>query len=66
MGGMQEILGAIQRKRYKEVALKDVQKWKLGGSCLGVRWHIRDLVGRGSVVETHTPSGPFLRLVKPG
>ena len=60
---LQEFVAALGRKRYKEAFLKDALKWKLRGSCLDARWHIRDLLGRGSISQTKTTSGPLLRLV---
>ena len=60
---LQEVLAAIGRKRYKEVFLKDALKWKVRGSCLDSRWHIRDLLGRGSISQKKTTSGPLLQLV---
>ena len=60
---LQEFLAAIARKRYKEVFLKDALKWKIRGSCLDSRWHIRDLLGRGSISQSKTTSGPLLRQV---
>ena len=61
---VQEMLAALGRKRYKEAFLKDALKWKVRGSCLDSRWHIRDLLGRGSISQSKTTSGPLLRLVR--
>ena len=44
--------------------MKDVQKWKLRDSVLDIRWHVRDLLGRGMIVQVETTSGTLLRLVK--
>lgn len=59
---LQEMIAAISRKRYKEAFLKDALKWKVRGSCLDSRWHIRDLLGRGSISQKKTTSGPLLQL----
>ncbi len=37
---------------------------KLRQSQLSVRYHLRDLLGRGDVVRVQTPSGDLIRLVK--
>ncbi len=62
---LQEVVAALSRKRYKEAFLKDVMKWKLRNSCLDMRWHVRDLLGRGVFTQVTTTSGPLLRVVKP-
>jgi len=62
---LQEVLAALSRRKYKEAFLKDVMKWKLRGSCLDMRWHVRDLLGRGVFTQVVTTSGPLLRVVKP-
>ena len=61
---VQDILGQLARKRYKEAFAKDMHRWIIKGSCLDMKWHLRDLSGRGSVQIASTPSGELVRLVK--
>ncbi len=60
----QELLGMLTRRRHPEMFVKELEKKKLNSSPLGVRWHIRDLLGSGVLMQTQTTVGPLLRVVK--
>lgn len=60
----QELLGMLTRRRHPEMFLKELEKKKLHSSPLGMRWHIRDLLGSGALCQSLTTSGPLLRVVK--
>ncbi len=61
---IQELLGAMMRRRHPEMFLKDVMKRRLKGSQFDMRFHVRDLVGSGAVEELQTTAGPLLRVIK--
>ena len=63
-GAAQEILGLLSRKRYPEMFVRDLEARKLQYSILDGRFHTRDLVGSGAVLQLETTSGPLLRLNK--
>lgn len=58
----QEVLGILARRRYPEVFVKDLEKRKLQNSTLDMRFHIRDLLGRGDLTMLHSTSGNLLRI----
>ena len=60
----QELLGMLTRRRHPEMFMKELEKKKLHSSPLGVRWHVRDLLGSGTLLQTQTTVGPLLRVVK--
>lgn len=60
----QELLGMLTRRRHPEMFMKELEKKKLQSSPLGVRWHVRDLLGSGTLLQTQTTVGPLLRVVK--
>jgi serine/threonine-protein kinase 19 len=43
---------------------RELDKRRLLNSLLGMRWHLRDLVGSGILAQSQTTSGLLLRVVK--
>ncbi|KAI3425287.1 hypothetical protein D9Q98_009054 [Chlorella vulgaris] len=64
--GRQEILGLLQRRHQPEVLEAALLKRKLQRSVLGVRWHVADMIGGGSLLRISTAVGPVLRAAKRG
>ena len=62
--GRQEILGALARRRHPELLEAALAKRGLRRSVLGVRWHVREMVGAGSLLRIDTTVGPLLRAAK--
>ena len=60
----QELLGILGRRRYPEMFARELAKRRLLSSALGMRWHLRDLVGSGTLAQSQTTSGLLLRVVK--
>lgn len=54
----------LSRRRYPEMFIKELEQKKLGQSLLDSRFHIRDLIGLGSIAKVDTTSGPLLRIIK--
>jgi len=48
--GRNEILLMLQRKKYKEMLLKEIENKKLRGSPLGIKFHLRDILGHPDLV----------------
>ena len=61
---LQELLGMLKRRRYPEMFAKELHKKRLVHSQLGMRFHVRDLVGLGTLAQSQTTSGLLLRVVK--
>ena len=61
---LQDLLGMLSRRRHPEMFVKELEQKKLGQNLLDSRFHIRDLIGLGSVAKVDTTSGPLLRIVK--
>ena len=61
---LQDLLGMLSKRRYPEMFVKELEQKKLGQSLLDSRFHMRDLVGLGSIAKVDTTSGPLLRIVK--
>lgn len=53
---------ALQRRQYTEIPERDLEKRKLQRSLLGVRFHVRDMLGSGALLRLQTTVGPVLRL----
>ena len=53
---------ALQRRQYKEIPEKELEKRKLQRSVLSMQFHIRDLLGSGALLRLDTTVGPVLRL----
>ena len=62
----QEVVEAVKRKRHREVLEKELEKRKLRRTMLGLRFHLRDLVGAGALARVTTTVGTLLRLTQPG
>ncbi|KAM8953657.1 winged helix repair factor 1 [Pelodytes ibericus] len=61
--GRKALLAQIQRSRYKEVLLTDLAARRSPRSlCLGMEYHIHDIIGAGLVDCVPTTSGTLLRL----
>lgn len=60
--GRAEIVQALQRRQYTEIPERDLEKRKLQRSLLGVRFHVRDMLGSGALLRLQTTVGPVLRL----
>lgn len=60
--GRAELLQRLRARKYHEAPRAEVETWKLARSPLPPRFHIRDALGLGTVVEYGTASGAFLRL----
>lgn len=54
----------MSRRRYPEMFVKELEQKKLNQSLLDSRFHVRDLIGLGSIAKFDTTSGPLLRIVK--
>lgn len=54
----------LSRRRYPEMFVKELEQKKMGQSLLDTRFHIRDLIGLGSITKVDTTSGTLLRIVK--
>lgn len=53
----------LRKRQYSEMLEKDAEKKKLRTSTLGMRFHIRDLVGGGNVKRMQTTCGALLKRV---
>lgn len=62
--GRREILSLLNRRQYKEMLLSALEKKKLRMSQLGMRFHIRDLLGSGHLCLSHTATGLLVRISK--
>lgn len=60
----QDLLGMLSRRRYPEMFVKELEQKKVGQNLLDTRFHIRDLIGLGSITKVDTTSGTLLRIVK--
>ena len=54
----------LKRRRHPEMFAKELAKKRLAHSQLGIRFHVRDLVGSGTLAQSQTTSGLLLRVVK--
>ena len=61
---MQDLLSMLSRRRHPEIFIKELEQKKLSQSLLDSRFHIRDLIGLGSISKVETTSGPLIRIVK--
>ena len=60
--GRREILAALRRRKYPEMLEAELEKRKLRQSPLGMRWHVRDMLGGGALVRTSTTVGALIRV----
>ncbi len=63
---MQELTGMLARRRRPEAFLRELAARPLRSSSLGLRFHLRDLLGSGALVRVATPAGEVLRMGKRG
>lgn len=63
-GEAQELLGFVARRQHSQILVKQLEKKKLVRSALGLRFHLRDLLGSGSIRQLQTPSGALVRVAK--
>eukprot|EP01101_Sappina_pedata_P000211 TRINITY_DN10213_c0_g1_i1.p1 TRINITY_DN10213_c0_g1~~TRINITY_DN10213_c0_g1_i1.p1 ORF type:complete len:297 (-),score=61.35 TRINITY_DN10213_c0_g1_i1:63-953(-) len=61
--GRAEILQYLGKLKFKECSEKKLMELRLRSSVLGMRFHIRDLVGAGLVVRVAEPKGDFIRFL---
>lgn len=61
--GRQEIITRLKRQKWRELLLKDLEKKKLRSSELGVQFHLKDLLGQGTLESLPTTVGNLIRLV---
>jgi serine/threonine-protein kinase 19 len=64
--GREELLGVLRRRRGGEAPEAALARVRLRASPLGVRFHVRDLLGSGALLRVHTPAGPMLRVARRG
>ena len=62
--GRAELLGLLRRRRPPEQLEKKLLKRRLARSLLGVRWHLRDLLGCGALLRQATAVGDLIRVVR--
>lgn len=60
--GRKELLSLLNRRQYKEILLSVLEKKKLRMSQLGMRFHVRDLLGSGHLCLSHTATGLLVRI----
>lgn len=60
--GRKEILSFLSRRKYREMLQVSLERRRLQYSVLGMRFHIRDLLGLGRIHVVPSPSGPIIRL----
>lgn len=60
--GRKEIVSFLSRRKYKEILQVPLERRRLQYSVLGMRFHIRDLLGLGQIRVVPSPSGPIIRL----
>ena len=59
-------MGIFARRRRRELFSRDLAARPLRSSLLGLRFHLRDLLGSGTLVRVPTPAGEVLRMAKWG
>ena len=65
----QEVLGVLARRRRPHAFLRELRELAarpLRSSPLGLRFHLRDLLGSGTLVRVATPAGEVVRPAKRG
>jgi len=60
--GRKEIVSFLSRRKYREMLQVPLERRRLQYSVLGMRFHIRDLLGLGRIHVVPSPSGPIIRL----
>ncbi|EFJ28334.1 hypothetical protein SELMODRAFT_93085 [Selaginella moellendorffii] len=62
--GRKEVTQLLRKRQSKEALLSVLEKRKLRSSSLGMRFHLRDLLGSSVLVSVETTSGALIRLAK--
>lgn len=60
--GRKEIVSFLSRRKYREMLQVPLERRRLQYSVLGMRFHLRDLLGLGQIHAVPSPSGPIIRL----
>lgn len=60
--GRKEIVSFLSRRKYREMLQVPFERRRLQYSVLGMRFHLRDLLGVGQIHAVPSPSGPIIRL----
>jgi serine/threonine-protein kinase 19 len=60
--GRKEIVSFLSRRKYREMLQVPLERRRLQYSVLGMRFHLRDLLGLGQIHSVPSPSGPIIRL----
>ena len=60
--GRKEIVSFLSRRKYREMLQVPLERRRLQYSVLGMRFHMRDLLGLGQIHSVPSPSGPIIRL----
>mmetsp|Transcript_31252 Transcript_31252/g.100254 ORF Transcript_31252/g.100254 Transcript_31252/m.100254 type:complete len:139 (+) Transcript_31252:675-1091(+) len=61
MQGRREILNVISKRRFSEMLVREIEKIRLRFSTLGMRFHLRDVIGHGNIEICETTTGPLLK-----
>lgn len=64
--GGAELLGVLRRRAQRQIPERELMKRTLRRSVLGLRWHLRHLLGSGALERVESTVGPILRLPKRG
>lgn len=62
--GGREVLGMLRRRAQRQIPERELLKRPLRRSVLGLRWHLRHLLGSGALERVESTVGPILRLPK--
>ena len=65
-GGRKELVDALSRRKHPEMLESQLMKRKFKSSPLGMKWHLRDLLGSGTLIKLKTTVGPLIRVAKRG
>eukprot|EP00245_Coleochaete_scutata_P004602 TRINITY_DN17349_c0_g1_i1.p1 TRINITY_DN17349_c0_g1~~TRINITY_DN17349_c0_g1_i1.p1 ORF type:complete len:243 (-),score=33.65 TRINITY_DN17349_c0_g1_i1:119-847(-) len=62
--GREEIVGLLKKRKYREMLQSELEKRKLRFTELGMRFHLRDMLGSTTLLSIPTNVGPLIRLPK--
>ncbi|GAQ90379.1 hypothetical protein KFL_006330060 [Klebsormidium nitens] len=62
--GRKELIGYLSRRKYREMLHTELSRKNLRYSILGMRFHLRDLLGSGKAFTVSTTVGPLIRLAR--
>ncbi len=60
--GRKEVLSLIQRHKFKELPLTELEGKKVHSSNLGIAFHIKDLIGLELIETLPSRNGTLIRL----